>query len=527
MAVTTSKYRNEIANLFIEDFSSNDYYLFASSVDALETLDNNSEFSKRQFLEKTIFGKKITDVEVYPVIRINQWQPGTVYSQFDDRADLSNSNFYIVLYPQDQSASDYRVFKCLYNNYSAPSTQAPNYGQFIPDQIYRTNEDGYTWKFMFSLTSEDFNRYNALGYLPIKNYTSTSSSDKGIDQIFIENNITNDGYTSITGRVSFKEIPDFVSGIYKITLESAGLNELERYYNGQWIRFERPSGISRLFEINLYEYDAINATGIVTIIDYDDENADGISVNDSFEILPRIEIRGDGNGALAYPYIENGQIVNITMHKNGSGYTNAIASVVDPLYDFNPDIADTVDERAIIRPIISPDGGHGSNPVVELLSRHVLVYTGLNFVDNTFLPTSNTYTRVGLVKNPQFYGDSPTRIDNRIRLNLDINPLSVGDIATQLDVDNIITFESIVHQVSNNTVYLTDYNGPFQNTGNTSVSFDEEKFLTTPQNQTLTINTYVIPDYIQKTGEVLYMDSFTAIERTSESNEQFKIILEF
>lgn len=532
MSVTTSKYRTESAKLFINDFANNDYYLFASSLSGEDTLDNNSEFSKRQLLEKTVFGKQITSNEVFPAIRIVPWQSGSIFAQYDDRADLSLQNFYVVLYPQDQSISDYRIFKCLFNNYDAVSRQAPNYGQSVPDQIYETVADGYVWKYMFSLSEEDFNRYNALGYIPIINYVSTSNGDGSLDQIFVENNTTNDGYTTVSGKVNFADSPDPSAGIYQIVLRAdAGnsFNELNRYYNDQWIYFGTPNQTGRLFKIDLYSYNPSTELATVTITDYEGGNAAAIATNDDFDIIPRIEIKGDGSGAMAFPVIENGQIKNIRMYERGVGYTNATATVIDPLFDFNPDLDESVDERAVLRPIISPKGGHGSNPIDELLVENVLVYTGINFIDNNIIPTTNAYTRVAIVKNPEFVGGNPSRFDNRIVVQLEVNPLSVGDIVTQENADNEITFEAVVHQTSNNTVYLTDFMGPFKNEANTSVSFDEEKFLITPQGQLLTINTTNtnIPSYVQKTGEVLYTNSFSAIERTEDSNEQFKIILEF
>ena len=57
MSVITSKYRSDTARRFVDDVTFNDYYMFVSST--ANTTVINSEKSKTEFLEKTIFGKKI------------------------------------------------------------------------------------------------------------------------------------------------------------------------------------------------------------------------------------------------------------------------------------------------------------------------------------------------------------------------------------------------------------------------------------------------------------------------------------
>ena len=114
MSTITSKYRTINTTSFIDDFDDDSFYLFASSVDD-QVINNDSEYAKRYLLENTIFGKRITQNEVFNAIRIYQWQSGTVYVQYDDREQLANRPFYVVVYPQGEQESDYRIFKCLFN----------------------------------------------------------------------------------------------------------------------------------------------------------------------------------------------------------------------------------------------------------------------------------------------------------------------------------------------------------------------------------------------------------------------------
>ena len=538
MSIITNKYRTKNAKNFIADFSDNNFFVFASAINNIGTLTINSEFSKNEFLEKTIFGKKVSSDEVFHAIPIYRWQSNEVYTQYDDKIDLTGKQFYVVIYPQDQETGDYRVFKCLFNNYGAQSMNAPNYNANVPNQIYRTPDDKYVWKFMCSISNNDFEKYNALGFMPIVDYFIDTQGNKSIDQIFIENELTNIGYETVSG-VIIESQPT----LFKYLITGNDLNEIESYYKGQSIYITNPSNsLGRLYEISSYNFNVNSKIGTITIKD-DDADETFIQEGFIFNITPRIQISGDGTGAKAYPVIENNQIINIEIYNSGENYSNSSAIVIDPLFGFNPDEDISIDQRAVLRPIISPEYGHGTDVVSELLSKHVLIYSGISFTDNAVFPITNKFSKMGLVKNPEFNSTVPIRFDNRIKIELEVNPLSVDEVVTQINNDITNTdydlgetfFRATVHETNNEEVYLTNYMGPFVNITGTSTSLIPSEFVRTPQGQLLTISLDANTQeklvsqspYIQRTGEVLYMSEFSPIERTSESNEQFKLILEF
>lgn len=539
MSIITNKLRTENAKKFISDFQDNDYFIFASSLDNVGTLTNNSNFSENEFLEKTIFGKKLIENEVFHAIPIYRWQKNEVYAQYDDRADLTGKQFYVIVNPQDQQTGDYRIFKCLFNNYNSESLNSPNYVENIPNQIYEMSDDAYVWKYMFSISNNDFERYNTLGFIPVTNYLVDTQGSKSLDQIFVENRLENVGYEVYEGKILESQ-----PAVFQIVISGEGLNEIENFYDGQSIYIENPANTeAKLYEIASYIFNVDTKIAIATIKNEADEDINFIQQGFDFTITPKIEIKGNGTGAKAYPIIENGQIVKIRMYKNGQGYDNATATVVDPLFGFNPDEDGSIDKRAIIRPVMSPEYGHGTDVVTELMSKHVIVYAGFGFVDNSTFPTTNSFSKIGLVKNPQFVGESPPRFDNRIKITLSVNPLAVGDVVTQINNNAANTiydlsetfFDAIVHETLNNQIILTDYMGPYINRSNSSTSLNPNEFIQTPQGQLISIEVddftqekiVTQSPYIQRTGEVVYMSEFSPIERTDQSNEQFKLILEF
>jgi hypothetical protein len=549
MSVITSKYRSDTARRFVDDVTFSDYYMFVSST--ANTTVVNSEKSKKEFLEKTIFGKKITAQEVLYMVKNYPWEIDTVYDQYDDSLDMSNKRFYTVVYPVNNEAGDYRIYKCLSNNSSAKSLTPPNYSESQDDQIYRL-ADGYVWKYLFNISELEFDAYNTRGYIPIISPESnTAVQTSSISQIVIEN-LTNRGYEKSEGFV-FQVLLE--TGEIVITASSGTLSAIENYYSGYTFYVTSVFGSdSRSYVVDTYTYDPDSKQAVITINEVADYNV--LTGSASYKLLPRIEIKGDGTGAVGLANVSaNGSITSVTMLSKGSGYKNATAFVPDP-FSFDPNTLNSLNERAILRPILSSPGGHASNLIDELMCRHVLAYTTITETDNFTVPATNNFTSIGIVKNPEFKNIANNDIfDNRIELALDSHSLSVNEIVTQIETDvnspfyNDVTFSGKVHEVSNNFVYICEYMGSypnstsFANTDFSDISLNINLPIRSSSNQILNINTdndpeypleydidypgFSISPYVQRTGEVYYMNSFFPITRTEESRERFKILLEF
>jgi hypothetical protein len=551
MTVITSKYRSDTSRLFVDDTLVNDYYLFASSTSSISV--DNTNASKRDFLEKTLFGKRIDPDEVFFMIKNNRWTTNLIYDQYDDTVDLSQKSFYAVVYPEDNETGDYRIYKCLFNNYGAESLTPPNYSENTPNQEY-SMPDGYVWKFMYSLSVLEFEKYNTRGYIPLPKPANTEvitvyteeNTTSSIDQIFVTNPTTNRGYETITGLISGINRDN---GRIVISGDPTTFNVIENYYTG-YSFYVTANTNSQVYEINTYEYNSNDGTATITLVG--GAPSDGVLVNlATFQVLPRIVIRGDGDGAIAIPRVSvNGMINRVIVLNGGEGYTNAIAFIPDP-FGFDPVSLESLDERVSLRPVISPIGGHGTNLIDELSCRHVLSFVELTETDNQVVPDTNRFASIGIVKNPRFKTlQYPDVFDNRIELLLDEHALSVNEIVTQIETANTssdffneIRFAGKVHAISNNTIYISEYVGPYPNdvddsqpayanTDFSDISLKIELPLLSSQNQVLAINTdngpgFEISDYIQRSGEVYYMTNFDPITRTPSSREQFKIILEF
>jgi hypothetical protein len=400
---------------------------------------------------------------------------------------------------------------------------------------------------MYSLTVPQFEAYNAIGYIPLLgNFEIDPTANSNnvvygseISDIRVENFIDNNGYPSV--QVGVTAANGGNDGT--IVLRSSELSSIANYYSGMSIYLTRSSGNeSFVYEIDTYSYNVSSGLGTVKVIGNPGATGDAILNNTVFKILPRIKITGDGSGAIAIPNMVDERIDSITIVESGSGYNNALAQVVDPLYNFDPDDPLSIDVRAVLRPVLSPKGGHNYNLIDEMHCRHVLLYGYITETDNNQIGATNTYSLIGIVKNPEFSEDpetantaSPNVFDNRIAIVTDDYQKAVVDTRLiQLDVNNEITFSGRVHQVdeTSNTVYLSEYMGPYANVANNDISFNTATVLRNETGQLIQINSptannVIESRYTQRSGTVYFMEDFFPLSRSRTSREEYKLVLEF
>jgi hypothetical protein len=537
--ILTTNYKTDNTRLFANDVLNNNYYLFVSSIGT--TVSENSARSKMSFLEKTLFGKKFLNDDVKYVIKYYPWQRGTIYAQYDDNTNLDDLNFYATVGPNNNDTGDYRVYKCLNNNFGSPVTSPPAYSDVTVDQIYNT-ADGYIWKFMYVLTANEFDAYNASGYIPLIGDFNTEPplvSGSPLSNIKVENKNTNFGYNEEIGDLGTFTIPNgsTTTAVLRVSPRSEW-NRTTNFYAGQSIYITNTNdGTSFVYEITSYNYNTGISVPEIRVKANEGEviTNDLVGAQATFKILPRVKIQGDGFGAIAISNIVNNRIDSITILNKGSGYKNVIVSIVDPISNFEPDNIESPDTRAIVRGVLAPINDHGYDFLEEFKCRHILLYAYITEDNNNQIGATNTYGTIGVIKNPNFANTSPVVFDNRISIVTDdVSSVLINTTITQVDNNNEIVFSGTVHEVdtTSNTIYVAEYSGPYQNGANTDISLNATLPLRSESGQTIRINTptdqnIITSEYIQRTGEVYFMEDFFPLARTDSSREEFKLVLEF
>lgn len=229
-----------------------------------------------------------------------------------------------------------------------------------------------------------------------------------------------------------------------------------------------------------------------------------------------ISVTGDGIDANAFAIrdITTNTISQIIIDNEGSGYTFA-----------NVAITAESGANAVARAIISPAGGHGSDPLTELGGSYIIMNAQLEGSETAAITVANDYRQIALIEDPYYFGT--TNIAGNTIINqltvISLNGSSVEYVEDEYvyqgsSLDNS-TFRGRVVEwdTSNNIIKLSNVEGTPSNellTGSVSTA---ARFL----------NSVTDPQLKSYTGKLLYMDNIQPIQRATDQTETFQVVLKF
>ena len=550
--VVTENFRVESTNEFVDSFANangNNYYIMASSVSEDSTIANTQK-DIREFQRKVVFGNKIDSSNVRYMFNIKPWVTGTVYDIFDDTQDMSTKNFYVTVLDGTINETSYKVYKCLRNNNNSPSVDTPPTAE-LESGYEVTSGDGYVWKYLFDVPPAQYLLFGTSKFLPfIPNSAVTAAATQSISDILITDVdagafkpylIGEDGTPTKATIASVSS--DIIVDQYQLQLTCSRVpKNATNAYTNMYVR--TTSG--HIFDIVESSIPAnVDSTTNKTLNIFvktpiNLNNEAGLSGGACF-IVPKVYITepddSTGTQAIAYGVLSNeGTLTSINFKTKGSGYTFASAEIkAPPAVQFS----DTS-----VRTIVSPSGGHGSDPVHELFMSKVGTVTSFVTDTNTSIPDSNQYTKIGLVKNPTFRDDTyPADFDNRVLVSideaLDASQVVVGSIvkqASSYDIDGnpigtevVGTVHEIITPLNNQTgLYIVDNVGAYSKefeAGTFQIFAAEGNANTSYQGAISTVS--IRHKYNKYSGEVMHFVDFDPITRTATSKEKVKLIFDF
>jgi len=191
-----------------------------------------------------------------------------------------------------------------------------------------------------------------------------------------------------------------------------------------------------------------------------------------YVISPRVNIDGDGSGALAYSVVNttNYSIQSIIVIDQGTGYTEANVTIT---------ANSTYGNGANVISSIGPVNGHGYDPIMELGANYIMISTDFNnAADESYdFPGYGKYRTVGLIKNPLFDDVTiltPTANSNFKRATLIVNNATGSflnnEIIYQANTDSSAKVLLVSENGTNTTLYIDDIRGSFSsNNANDSI----------------------------------------------------------
>ena len=140
--------------------------------------DKNKQY---ELWRDAVAGRKITAGDVEHVVPRYNWTAGTVYAMYRDTDKTMYERAFYVF------TSENNVYKCLNNNKGAASTVEPT---GYSTRTF-TLSDGYTWKYMYTISLGQADKFLTAAYMPVRSLANTDASAEGDRQVEVQNAAAN------------------------------------------------------------------------------------------------------------------------------------------------------------------------------------------------------------------------------------------------------------------------------------------------------------------------------------------------
>ena len=208
-------------------------------------------------------------------------------------------------------------------------------------------------------------------------------------------------------------------------------------------------------------------------------------------------------------------ITDIIVDDPGRGYTRA-----------NVYVYGGTGQGALARAVISPPGGHGKDPVTELGGSYIMMSVQTKGSESNKLTISNDFRQISIIVDPLKRGTTSAFTNSAFS---QLTTVSVSGVSVNYEKDEYVyqgtsfrnsTFRGIVSDwdETNNILKLYGVEGSPEN--------DKLIGYTSSAVRQLLAST-VQPELEVNSGKLLYIDNIAPIQRDSNQNEDFKVVLSF
>lgn len=395
MAQFTNKLKTFLARELHRQFTSLDnsvgLFIAGTDYDASGVNSIEEDIKTRRQIQTV---KLLTENTVSLMIPRVNWVENTIYEPYSYTADNSPRNYYVY-------TSERNVYICISNSGGKKSIDEPT--GTGTDLIYLRN--GYIWKFMYRIPEplvefidEDYIPIQEIPFYPDKPFPYESTSEKQL-QYSVQYNAVSGKLEAITVSTVGSEYPYVVKANSNRNLQSATINTVKLHtsansaddvYNEYTIRIISGTGAGQYKKI----LDYTGSTKTATV----ESNFDTIpDTTSKYEIIPTINITGDGTGARAYAKLAGYNyktIDSVVVSDNGSNYTYADV-VVSPVAS---------PTATVLIANINSIAGLGRYPLFDFNVTRLSVLTKIQGTENERAILGNDYRQYGLWLSPTING---------------------------------------------------------------------------------------------------------------------------
>lgn len=226
-------------------------------------------------------------------------------------------------------------------------------------------------------------------------------------------------------------------------------------------------------------------------------------------------ISGDGSGANAFALKSSTNTISeIVVDDPGYGYSRANIFIVGD------------GTGATARPVISPSGGHGSDPITELGASYIIISVNMRGSEDNKIITTNDFRQVAIVADPKKYGTSNAFTNTAFS---QLTTVTVSGSSVDYIKDEYVyqgnsfrfsTFRGIVADwdSTNSILKLYGVEGSPENDNLIGYTSSAVRQL---------LAASVQPELEPNSGKLLYIDNIEPVQRDTNQTEDFKIVLSF
>jgi len=536
-AIVTTPFRVVNAENFKEDIAGSSVYVGIGKTDVWSTAtsdltDASTPFTPQDRLDdlheayQNMIGmKKIASSDISHIVPRHTWATGTSYIAWDsDDSAIYDKAFYII-------TSEFKVYKCIVAGASG-SIVEPTHINTDPT----AESDGYFWKYLYTLTVTDSEKFLTISYMPVPTQQmpttsvgSTSGSSTTVtltaanEYIKVGMLVTGSGITA----------GDTVTAIDGVTLTISSARTVP---STTTLTFGRLADTDINYANQTAQMNSLassTAAGIERI-----EVTAGGSNYDDADVFT-VTITGDGTGATvvdAGVTISSGAITAIAVNAKGTDYT-----VADITITHNNASTGTAGSGATARAVIAPPDGHGVDPIKELGAFYVAVNSQLSGSEGGDLTVGNDFRQISLIKKPQNFGTTVTSTASTMRARKSL-VLATGGSVSGFAVDQVITGSSsgakaylVEIDTTNKVLYY------YQNSKTGYKPFVQGDTITgtLPSGGSSLLNVTsgttwygqatngYGPEVRMNSGQLLFLENRAPINRSSSQIEDIKLIIEF
>lgn len=474
------------------------YYLFLGRTEpytdenTADPVVENDFSGFRRMYDQMVIGTKLDTTNFNPLVPMVKWTSNTVYAEFDDQDNNITTDAFYVL------TSNNKVFKCIYNNFGAPSTIEPT--DSTPSGMPSTLSDGYRWYYLYSITNTQNTTFSTSNYMPV--FKEANVVANAISGAILNVKVTSsgNGYPAANGTITFAN-----NGTILI---SSSVVSIPNYYANSTLTVVGNNNL--VTNHTILSSSSNNGAQQVRIANT--FTANEIAPGYTFTIGPTVNVVGDGSGFKGHCVMNanNGSVISINVFNAGNGYNYANVTFV---------AASGLGSGATARAVISPPGGHGADPVAELFCEHLGVSGTFSNTISAF-NQDFTFRTIGIVKNPISYGNTVAYPSASFSQTVKINVANVN-------MKSFANGEYAYGKSSGARVVIVSSNSSVATVSGFDGKLIAGETLTgATSNAAFTINSIANqPALDLYSGQIIYLNNILPAIHSSNTSEQIRIVI--